>query len=311
MVAYQGLAAPMRKAMDQMLQNSQIDSSHSTTSGAVQYFQTFCLDTEGVHGMSTQTNMATSLGLFNVPYYNAPLNVVPLPLALTYVKPSPSSSSSSSGPPRKLPDSKQAWLKAALSACFNCGDNTHNVAQCPHPTDRHITGENHGLLRECVFNAGGANKKQRRPRFERYFSGGTGPSLADPIDTDASLNPKNLNRVPSDVMLVETPEEWAQAKESKKEPQPTPQQQPSHSHTSHTPRRQPPPSSTPPNMQPRTPYNASTPSRSGYQTHTPLRSALGASPRTGQARTPQPQRGIGTHGHVYATPQQQQGTPLR
>jgi hypothetical protein len=172
-IEYHNLSAPMRKAVDTWMQHSELErntgppneAACAAMGGAVQYFETFCIDTAGVR---VRPEMMHSTDLFDVltmPLYDAPLNLVPLPLQVSYATQPTREGSAGAGTKRpKRPDTDAGLLKAAVSVCFNCGDNTHSLHSCLHAVNSRLVGENSAIFREASGSGPSAAKKFK-PRY--------------------------------------------------------------------------------------------------------------------------------------------------
>lgn len=95
--------------------------------GTVHYFESFCVDRLGIRHLPGGLYQPLDAGLFDVPQYEGPVNVIPLPLAVG---------------PAGQPDPF-----AMLNSCFNCGLQ-HQMRECTQAREENCIRVNTMLYRE-------------------------------------------------------------------------------------------------------------------------------------------------------------------
>lgn len=128
-IAFHQLSQHLRKHIDALMVNGDYDQSstpseYSTLDGfqsntdvanrSIQYFNTFCLDRLGQPRIRGDMYQPLDHALFDVPVYEGPINVVPLPIQYT--------------------DNGEMDIHQMLGSCFNCGQGldkkTNNSSIC-------------------------------------------------------------------------------------------------------------------------------------------------------------------------------------
>lgn len=120
----------------------------------VVYYPTFCYDRVGVAqlaGDAAPFYQLSETGLVVVPYYDRPVNVVPL-----------------------AREAAEETDDRRGQTCFNCGSKEHGVHDCPHPRDEQVVRTNQAAWRASSRSTGGKRSTWRGRYHEAGADEGNG-----------------------------------------------------------------------------------------------------------------------------------------